>query len=154
MAGRVTWGQPVERRRGHGCLERTASGPERAFTAQNPSGSTGSCRPAVLPWLPWLPCGCRAAFGLRQGCPCCALSSPGGLLRTRLPAHLGPVLPPTHRRPRRHRADLRGALRAAANPKPNPNPDPNPNQVMKYKNMPAEEVLAVLRAEAAASCEE
>ena len=33
---------------------------------------------------------------------------------------------------------------------PNPNPNPNPNQVMKYKNMPAEEVLAVLRAEAAA----
>ena len=39
-------------------------------------------------------------------------------------------------------------------PTPTPNPNPNPDQVMKYKNMPAEEVLAVLRAEAAASCEE
>ena len=65
MAGRVTWGQPVERRRGHGCLERTASGPERAFTAQNPSGSTGSC--PVLPSCRGCR-GCRVAAVLPSAC--------------------------------------------------------------------------------------
>ena len=108
---------------------------------------------------------CRPAVGLRQGCPCCAkvAHTAPSPLQVGFFVHLYPhnsvqsfhlhivdldVTGPTYE------VLYALLLTLTLTPNPNPNSNPNPDQVMKYKNMPAEEVLAVLRAEAAASCEE